>query len=161
MSFKRFLITESEKIEIRKMYGLLNEQITPTNYKYLKLLKKGAKGNITLNYPSGYYSVKGTNYDNEVLLKPIIDEVKSYLTSKPKEFISRVTVKAGESIIPNYDNEGGTPGKKPIGWLSNKRKEKIEAYVKSQMADLVSNGTISKEPEVLIFIVDAKRYLLR
>ncbi len=150
MSYKRFLLAESEKKQILEMYGLLNEQFTAPS---------GGTAQVISKYPAGYYSLDGTDksgvaYDNTAKLKPIIDKAIEFL-SKNKGFIPRVVINAGESIIPNYDTEGGT-GQKSIGWLSQKRKDKISEYVKAQLKGLVTNKLISKEPEVVLYFDDAK-----
>lgn len=149
MSYKRFLLAESEKKQILEMYGLLNEQFVAPN---------GGTAQVTNNYPAGYYSLSGTDklgnsYDNMSKLKPIIDKAIEFLT-KNKGYIPRVVINAGESLIPNYDTEGGT-GEKKTGWLSIKRKEKIEEYVKNQLNTLVKNKIISKEPEIILLFDDA------
>jgi len=150
MSYSKFLITESEKKQILGMYGLLNEQFVAPN---------GGTSQVINKYPAGYYSLDGTDksgtaYDNTSKLKPIIDSAIAFLT-KNKGYIPRVVINAGESIIPNYDTEGGT-GQKSIGWLSQKRKDKISEYVKSQLKTLVDSKLISKEPEVVLYFDDAK-----
>jgi hypothetical protein len=150
MSYKRFLLAESEKKQILGMYGLLNEQFVAPN---------GGSAQVINKYPAGYYSLDGTDksgtaYDNTSKLKPIIDNAISFL-SKNKGYIPRVVINAGESIIPNFDTEGGT-GPQKIGWLSEKRKVKISEYVKNQLKTLVTNKLISKEPEVILYFDDAK-----
>jgi len=151
MSYKHFLLAESEKKNIRQMYGLLNEQ-------YFKA-PSGGVGQVVNKYPAGYYSLNGTDkagtaYDNTTNLQKIIDNAKEFLTAN-KGFIPRVVINAGESIIPNYDTEGGT-GVKSAGWLSQKRKDKIAEYIKNQLKDLVSKKLISKEPEVVLYFDEAK-----
>ena len=125
MSYSKFLITESKKKQILGMYGLLNEQFVAPN---------GGTSQVINKYPAGYYSLDGTDksgtaYDNTSKLKPIIDSAIAFLT-KNKGYIPRVVINAGESIIPNYDTEGGT-GQKSIGWLSQKRKDKIKQQSES------------------------------
>ena len=151
MSYKKFLIAESEKKNIREMYGLLTEQ-------YFKS-PNGGTGQVISKYPAGYYSLSGTDkagtaYDNAINLQKIIDNAKEFLTAN-KGFIPRVVINAGESIIPNYDTEGGT-GVKSSGWLSEKRKNKIAEYIKSQLKDLVTKKLISKEPDVILYFDEAK-----
>jgi hypothetical protein len=151
MSFKNQLLTESEKDLIREMYGLLSEQ-------YFKA-PNGGTGQVINKYPAGYYSLSGadksgTPYDNTTSLQKIIDNAKEFLTTN-KGYIPRVVINAGESIIPNYDSEGGT-GKKNTGWLSEQRKNKISVYIKSQLKDLVAKKLISREPEILLYFDEAK-----
>lgn len=122
----------------------------------------GLSGFIRLQYPAGYYSVSGTvkktgqAYDLKPMLQPGIDDVISFLKANPKMFIAAIEVQSGESIIPNYDTEGGT-GKKDSGWLSTMRNQKIQAYFKSVLKPLVDDGTISKLPQdVNVEFVEAK-----
>lgn len=122
----------------------------------------GLSGFIRLQYPSGYYSVSGTvkrtgqAYDLKPALQPGIDDVIAFLKANPKMFIAAIEVQSGESIIPNYDMEGGT-GKKDSGWLSTMRNQKLQAYFKSVLKPLVDDGTITKLPEdVKIEFVEAK-----
>lgn len=151
MNFKQLLIAESEKKRIREMYGILTEQyFKPPN---------GGTGQVVNKYPAGYYSLSGTDksgtaYDNTTNLQKIIDSAKEFLTAN-KGYIPRIVINAGESIIPNYDTEGGT-GVKSSGWLSQKRKDKIEVYIKQQLKDLVDGKLISKYPEVILYFDEAK-----
>ena len=151
MNFKQLLIAESEKRRIMEMYGILTEQ-------YFKA-PNGGMGQVVNKYPAGYYSLSGTDrtgtaYDNTTNLQKIIDSAKEFLTAN-KGYIPRILINAGESIIPNYDTEGGT-GVKSSGWLSQKRKDKIEIYVKQQLKDLVDGKLISKYPEVVLYFDEAK-----
>jgi len=144
---QRFIITEEDKRNILGMYGLLTEQ-------YFKA-PNGGEGQVVNKYPSGYYSLSGTNkmtkdkYDNTINLQKIIDNAKEFLTNN-KGFIPRIVINAGESIVPNYDNEGGT-GVQKTGWLSEKRENKIAEYIKGQL-----NEVILKDPEVILYIDEAK-----
>jgi len=151
MNFKQILIAESEKKRIREMYGILTEQ-------YFKA-PNGGTGQVVNKYPAGYYSLSGTDksgtaYDNTTNLQKIIDNAKEFLTAN-KGYIPRIVINAGESINPNYDTEGGT-GVKSSGWLSQKRKDKIEVYIKQQLKDLVDKKLISKYPEVILYFDEAK-----
>jgi hypothetical protein len=122
----------------------------------------GASGFIRLQYPSGYYSVSGTvkrsgqAYDLKPTLQPGIDDVIAFLKANPKMFIAAIEVESGESIIPNYDMEGGT-GKKESGWLSTQRNQKLQEYFRTVLKPLVDDGTVSKLPEEMkISFVEAK-----
>ena len=151
MGYKNNILTESDSRLIREMYGLLTEQ----NFKS----PNGGKAQVISKFAPGYYSLNhkgkdGTVFNNASLLQPIIDEAKTFLTSN-KGYIPRVIINAGESIIPNYDSEGGT-GKKPIGWLSEQRKNKISEYIKSQFREFVNKKIISKDPDILLYFDEAK-----
>ena len=151
MSYKHFLIEEFEKKKIREMYGLVTEQFFKS--------PDGGSVDLTNKYPAGYYSLRGKDksnneYDNLSTLKPIIDNAIAFLSAN-KGYIPKVVINAGESIIPNYDTEGGT-GVKSTGWLSQKRKERIESYINSQLKGLVDKKLISKYPEVSLNFDEAK-----
>jgi len=148
---RKFIITENDRKRILGLYGLLTEQYFTA--------PSGGSAVVMNSYGPGFYSLKhtdkyGNKYDNEVNLKKVIDDGILFL-QKNKGYIPKVVINAGESIIPNYDSEGGT-GAKEIGWLSNRRKEKIEAYVNNQLKSLVDNKLISKKPEVILYFDGAK-----
>lgn len=151
MAYKHSLLFESEKNHIREMYGLLTEQRFVPG--------KGGSVDIPCLYGPGYYSLKhtdksGTAFDNEISLNPVIDEAAEFLKNNVG-WIPKITITSGESIIPNYDSEGGT-GKKPVGWLSTARKNKIEAYVNLKLKTL----KVSKPAKVVLLFQEAKTLVL-
>jgi hypothetical protein len=115
---------------------------------------------VKLSYAAGYYSLKHTSkvtgkvYDNEAPLKRYLAEIKTFLEANPGQFITKVRVKASESIVPNYDTEGGS-GKVDIGWLSEKRRQGIEAFIKAEIQPLFAAGKTKVEPSVRFEFVDA------
>lgn len=125
----------------------------------------GSSGDILCLYASGYYSVDHTvktsagetkTFKNSDKFKPIVDKMVAFLKSEPKKtWVSEVVIKSSESIIPNFDMEGD---KKPkaSGWLSGKRKEKIQAYINGIIQPLVTDGTVSKLPTVKLVFEEAK-----
>ena len=123
--------------------------------------KGGTSGDITCLYASGFYSIdhtdaKGNTFTNSAKFKPIIDKMVAFLKAEPKKsWVSEVIITSGESIIPNFDMEKKT-GAKPIGWLSEQRKQKIQAYVNGIVQPLVADGTVSKLPKVKLIFEEAK-----
>ncbi|MFM6975968.1 MAG: hypothetical protein ACKOW2_03885 [Sphingobacteriaceae bacterium] len=151
MGYKHFLITEAEKKNILSMYNVLTEQVTATTptTQYFKT-PNGGTAQVILNYGPGDTELNHTDkygnvFDNTSKIKPIIDSATKFLTSN-KGYIPRVVLYAGESIIPG----------KPLGTLSEERRKKIATYVKGQLQSLVDKKLISKEPEIVLIIEDAK-----
>jgi len=153
-------LKESDLVNIVK--SVLSEQTTPTpttNTGPFKL-PNGGTAKINNKYAAGYYSVthtdkQGNTFDNTTQFKPILAQATQFLTANKGSYIPKVTIRAGESVIPNADVEGNGAILKR-GQLSEKRKEKISAYVQEQMAPLVKNGTIKKAPSVVYYFEDAK-----
>lgn len=127
--------------------------------------KGGTSKDIACLYAAGYYSVDHTTkpkvgepktFKNSDRFKETLDNMIAFLKAEPaKTWVSKVIIKSSESIIPNFDTEGGT-GQKETGWLSQKRKEKIEAYVRGVLKPLLDDGTISKLPEARLIFEEAK-----
>lgn len=123
--------------------------------------KGGSSGDILCLYASGFYSVdhtdaKGKPFMNSTKFKPIVDKMVAFLKAEPKKsWVSEVIIKSSESIVPNFDMEKKS-GAKPIGWLSEQRKQKIQAYVNEIVQPLVADGTVSKLPTVKLIFEEAK-----
>jgi len=127
--------------------------------------KGGNSADILCLYGSGYYSVDHTTkpkvgdpktFKNSDRFKETLDNMVALLKAEPaKTWVSKVIIKSSESIIPNFDMEGGT-GQKATGWLSEKRKEKIAAYVTGVLKPLFTDGIISKLPEARLIFEEAK-----
>jgi hypothetical protein len=123
--------------------------------------KGGSSGDILCLYASGFYSVdhtdaKGQTFTNSTKFKPIVDKMVAFLKAEPKKsWVSEVIIKSSESIVPNFDMEKKS-GAKPIGWLSEQRKQKIQAYVNEIVQPLVTDGTVSKLPTVKLIFEEAK-----
>jgi hypothetical protein len=126
----------------------------------------GLSAAIDCAYAAGYYSVDHTTkktpssepqtFKNSDRFKVTLNQMLQFLNDSPdKSFVSEVWIKSSESIIPNFDTEGGG-GQKPTGWLSNMRKEKIGAYVNSIMEPLVKSGKVSKLPTIKYEFLNAK-----
>jgi hypothetical protein len=127
---------------------------------------------IQLNYAAGWYSIDHTNkrgetFTNSTKIKLELDKVIQFLKANPGSYIASATMTSGESIIPNYDSEGkagklipklsAKTGKQlDMGDLSDLRAAALEAWLKEQLAALVTDGTVKRQPYVAKTFVDAK-----
>ena len=158
----------TENVDMAQVIRLLNEeQINEAGQDFgpFKAGKGGISQPIKCEYAPGYYSVDHTSkpkvgtpkeFKNSAKFKQTLDDMIAFIKAEPaKTWISKVIVKSGESIIPNFDMEKGT-GVKEIGWLSNERKKKISEYVNSLMKPLLDTGLVSKLPEVKFIFEEAK-----
>jgi len=141
---QKLIISENEYRNIRKMYGLINEEIGP----------EGGTSAVENFYAPGYYT---TDAVDQVTNGPIKDKVKTELDkaipflSKNPNSIVQVTFESQESAIPNTDNEGKenqTGTRLDVGTLSDYRKKYIELYVNAYIKGLKDNGVIPPEVEV-------------
>ena len=105
MSFKHFLITESEKKNIKAMYGLITEEVNP------------APITTTVTFAGGRYLQQSANFSQVVTN---FQKIKDFIKSVPTGKIVEVVIESGESRIPNTDEEKGGVTVGP-GYLSQKR----------------------------------------
>jgi len=136
---QKFLISEGEKIHIRKLYGLITEAVEP----YTQSQR------VTFN--PGYY---GSTYAAP-FLDPIIENIKKYLSDRPGErFVVNVSISSGESRIPNTDNEGVITGKvgTPLApkQLAIQRGVTISNYLNEKLGGLVESGVLPSLPKYTI-----------
>jgi len=139
----KLLISEEEKIHIKKLYGLLTEAVEP----YTQSQK--------VTFESGYY---GEQYAAP-FLDPLIENIKKYLLDRPNErFVVNVSISSGESQIPNTDNEGAIKGKgEPLlpKALAIQRGITIRDYLNKKLGELVKtesnpNGVLPSLPQYTI-----------
>jgi hypothetical protein len=134
----KLLISEEEKIHIKKLYGLLTEAVEP----YTQSQK--------VTFESGYY---GEQYAAP-FLDPLIENIKKYLLDRPGErFVVNVAISSGESRIPNTDNEGAIKGKgKPLlpKALAIQRGITIRDYLNEKLGELVKTGVLPSLPQYTI-----------
>lgn len=147
-------LKESDLVNIVK--NIISEQTTPSQSPFK--LPNGGTVKIKNLYAAGYYSMvhtdkAGNTFDNTKQLKPVINQAYEFLNANKGSFIPKIIIRAGESIIPNTDVEGGT-GKMEKGTLAEKRQQKITEYVIKQFKPLVDNKTISKLPEIIYFFTE-------
>ena len=135
---RKLLITEDEKFQIMKMYGLLMEGETEDG---------GYQVDFSNTFKSGYHSV---NYINKSLLITELNNAKNWLVNKLKEPNSKgklvyVVIDASESKVPNADAEKGGVVLQPYE-LSNKRAVSINNYLTTVFDGWVTQKLIKEKP---------------
>ncbi len=138
----RLIINELEKKAILKRYGVLTEQnvgqpIQTVSNEPPKKEELSIKKNV--QFPAGYYN---QSYLEKSELATEVQKVINFLTeaknSKKATYVVNLSIRAGESQIPNTDNEDG--GKKvPVGFLAQKRSETIVGYVNTLLNPYIGN----------------------
>jgi hypothetical protein len=131
MSFKHFLITEAEKKNIKAMYGLITEAVDP------------APITTTVTFAGGRYLQQSANFSQVV---ENFQKIKDFIKSVPTGKIVEVVIEAGESQIPNTDNENGGTRVNP-GILSTKRYDTISTYLTKQFTKWKDADPAFKKPE--------------
>lgn len=135
---RKLLITEEEKLNIMKLYGLLLEGETDGG---------GYEIDFSNTFKSGYHSV---NYINKSLLTTELNNAKTWLTNKLKEPGNKgklvyVEIDASESKVPNADAEKGGAILQPYQ-LSNKRAVSINNYLSGIFDGWVTAKLIPEKP---------------
>jgi hypothetical protein len=134
---KKLVITEQEKLDIMKMYGLLLEGE--------ELPDGGYQIDFSNTFKSGYHSAK---YINKALLTAELQAAKDWLASKLKNNKGKlvfVKIDASESKVPNADAEKGGVVLQPYE-LSNKRAVAINNFLSGIFDGWVTEGLISQKP---------------
>lgn len=143
---QNWLILENEKDRILS----LHREATKKLYINEVVAKYTPKNKIELyfNFPSGKYSPQTVTPNNKTIndeigekLTTIADFLKKYKFSK-----ITVTVEAGESAVPNYDNEVNPPVAIDRGELATKRAETIYGILNNYFNKLVKSKVISQLP---------------
>jgi hypothetical protein len=117
---KKLVITEEEKLDIMKMYGLLLEGE--------ELPGGGYQIDFSNTFKSGYHSSK---HINKAILTTELQAAKDWLAGKLKNNKGKlvfVKIDASESKVPNADAEKGGVILPPYQ-LSNKRAVSINNYL--------------------------------
>lgn len=141
MNVKKFLITELEKKNILKQYGVLSEAgpvVAPATT---------TPGQLTIDkrvvFPAGYYN---ESYILKTELPVELAKVVEFLKNKPgKSFIVNARIESGESQIPNTDNELNKPSpsnRVDAGYLSKMRGNTITTYINKVLAPFIGPGKI-------------------
>jgi hypothetical protein len=134
---RKLVITEQEKLDIMKMYGILLEGE--------ELPDGGYQIDFTNTFKSGYHSAK---YINKALLTAELQAAKDWLASKLKNNKGKlvfVKIDASESKVPNADAEAG--GKVLLPYeLSNKRAVAVNNFLSGIFDGWVKEGLISQKP---------------
>lgn len=138
----KLLITEEDRRHILKLYNIIKEDIDP---------KTGGSVKILNNYKPGFYTLQSTDTKDN---KPIIDKLNSEL-SKVTEFVKnnpesivKITFVAGESAIPNKDNELGKGKQIEPGILSGYRRDYLQQYINNYFNSLKQQGIIKPTVEI-------------
>lgn len=135
---RKLLISEQEKLDIMKLYGLLLEGETAEG---------GYEIDFSNTFQSGYHSV---NYINKKLLTTELNNAKTWLLNKLKEPGNKgklvyVEIDASESKVPNADAEKGGVVLEPYQ-LSNKRAVSINNYLTAVFDGWVKEKLIPEKP---------------
>jgi hypothetical protein len=135
---RKFIITEEEKLDIMKLYGLLLEGETDAG---------GYEIDFSNTFQSGYHSV---NYINKKLLTTELNNAKTWLLNKLKEPGNKgklvyVEIDASESKVPNADAEKGGIVLPPYQ-LSNKRAVSINNYLSAIFDGWVTEKLVPEKP---------------
>ena len=135
---RKFIITEEEKLDIMKLYGLLLEGETDAG---------GYEIDFSNTFQSGYHSV---NYINKKLLTTELNNAKTWLLNKLKEPGNKgklvyVEIDASESKVPNADAEKGGIVLTPYQ-LSNKRAVSINNYLSAIFDGWVTEKLVPEKP---------------
>jgi hypothetical protein len=160
---KKLLITESEKDFILKMYGIIKEQEesgevniqpqkvqdkpedteTPATIENKQIeVKRQQKPvfstGITENFKAGYHSDK---FLDKTALNKLVTAVNSIVNNSDGLHLIEVfiTVTAGESSIPNTDNESNPPVAIGVGELAKLRKKTIDTWLSQEISQLIKN----------------------
>lgn len=129
---KRFVLTESERNEIKRLYGFLNEQeVKPLIIQGNNFFENG-------KYKKFSQEAKAT-IDSE------LQKAAKYVQDN-KGSIVYVKIIAGESQVTNYDKEVNPEKQVEPGYLSNKRAEMMRTYITDYFQSLVNQKILDKVP---------------
>lgn len=135
---RKFIITEEEKLDIMKLYGLLLEGETTEG---------GYEIDFSNTFESGKHSTKNIN---KQLLTTELNNAKTWLLNKLKEPGNKgklvyVEIDASESKVPNADAENGGIVLPPYQ-LSNKRAVSINNYLSGIFDGWVKEKLVPEKP---------------
>jgi len=132
-------------------FEVLNE-VSPTTINKLRVDKK-------VTFKGGYWKMSSSP-DLKSSLDVEISKIKTFLTSaKGKAYVVSVSVMAGESQLPNVDNESGGNRVNPK-YLSEKRSQTIKTYITEQLKPLVTNKQLLSLPQFNVSInIGATKYV--
>jgi hypothetical protein len=135
---RKLIITEEEKLDIMKLYGLLLEGETTEG---------GYEIDFSNTFESGKHSTKNIN---KQLLTTELNNAKTWLLNKLKEPGNKgklvyVEIDASESKVPNADAENGGIVLPPYQ-LSNKRAVSINNYLSGIFDGWVKENLVPEKP---------------
>lgn len=160
MNIKRFLISEVEKKDILKQYGLINEQVTTQTTTQNVKPTNTLELDVVINFNGGMWSESSANFAQS--LDPKLDEITKKL-AVGKFFLVSVDISSGESRIPNTNGEankmtvsgctdvpltisGVTFKTIPEKCLAKQRGVTIQSYITKKLQTYVSNKLLISLP---------------
>lgn len=136
---RKLIISESEKKDILKQYNIL------TLLKEAEI-KAGQRVQTTITFAGGKYLQTSGNFSD---ITNNIQAIKDFCNKVPNGKIVEVVVEAGESQIPNTDNEaGGT--RVDVGYLSKKRYATIKSFLQKKFDEWKTSDPNFKKPQKFV-----------
>lgn len=136
---KKLIISESERLEIKRLYGLVSEQSTTGETQ---------NPEITLDLAGTFGSGKYLIPSKVEKLEDIINQIREFKKQNQGSVIE-ITINSGESQVPNYDREKfptkgdyRTEAKLPVGELAKFRSESLKKYLETNAPDLLKDSKI-------------------
>jgi len=141
MRSRKLIITESEKSQIKKLYGLIKEQDATQ-----------ANPEITLDLAGTFGSGKYKLPEKATKIDDLITQIRDFKNNN-KGSVIEISINSGESQVPNYDREkypstgdktkDFTPEKKlAVGDLGKLRAQSLKSYIEKNAPDLVADAKI-------------------
>ena len=139
---RRILISEQERNDILKKYkilGLIQEEE----------IKPGESITTKITFAGGKYLESSGNFTD---LTKNLTAIKDFCNNVPNGKIVEVVVEAGESQIPNTDNE--LKGEQvAVGYLSQKRSETIKTWLQNKFNQIKKTDPNFKVPQKFVYQV--------
>lgn len=132
---RKLIITEEERKDILKKYNISN-LIKEAE------IKPGQSVQTKITFAGGKYLQTSGDFSD---LTDNITAIKDFCNKVPSGKIVEVVVEAGESQIPNTDNETGG-GKVDVGYLSKKRYATIKAFLQKKFDEWKTSDPNFKKP---------------
>ena len=129
---QKFFITEEEKKEIRKQYGLLKEATDEPFVIEMRTL-----------FDNGKY--KKFSEQSKQVLDSELQKAAEYIKNNQKG-TPYVKIIAGESQVTNKDREVNPPKDVTPGYLSTKRAEMMKNYISNYLKSLTDSGYLKTTP---------------
>jgi len=137
---KKLIISEQERKEILSQYNLINLLQEAD-------VKAGESVTTKITFTGGKYLEASGNFKD---LTDNITAIKDFCNKVPNGKIVEVVVEAGESQIPNTDNETGG-ARVDVGYLSDKRSETIKAWLQKKFTEIKSTDKNFKTPQKFVY----------
>ena len=142
MYSRKLIITEEERKDILKKYNISN-LIKEAD------IKAGESITTKITFAGGKYLEASGNFTD---LTNNITAIKDFCNKVPNGKIVEVVVEAGESQIPNTDNE--LNGEQVnVGYLSQKRSETIKTWLQNKFNQIKKTDPKFKVPQKFVYQV--------